>query len=89
MSSNQKKCPDCGTQMEDIRLIDATDARPDGGGFFSTRPGGTRHVELAYAAPEARASFFLKRIPSLGVVRGEICPECGRILLRGEPHPAK
>lgn len=43
-------------------------------------------MDLVYAAPDARASFFTGRIPSLGAVRGVICPKCGRILLYGEAH---
>jgi hypothetical protein len=65
--------------MQPIKLIDATHP-----GAFGT--GGSRHVELEYSAPDAKASFFLRQIPSLGTVRGMICPECGRIILRGVPR---
>jgi hypothetical protein len=64
--------------MQPIKLIDATHP-----GFDS---GGIRHVELAYSAPDAHASLFLGRIPKLGTVKGMICPECGRIVLHGEPR---
>ena len=63
--------------MQPIKLMDATDRNL----VFS---GGIGHVELAYAAPDAKASFFSGVVPMLGTVRGMICPECGRIVLRGE-----
>jgi hypothetical protein len=44
---------------------------------------GTGHVELQYAAAEAKSTFFTGRIPALGVVRGFICPQCGLIKLYG------
>ena len=81
MNNSPKTCPDCGTPTEAIKLLDAT-----AGGDWGVR--GMQHVDLAYAAPDARKSFFFGQIPSLGVVRGVICPKCGRILLYGEPHPA-
>ena len=66
--------------MQPVRLIDATEPSMD--------HKGNRHVDLAYAAPDAKAaSFFTGRVPSLGVVRGFICPNCGRMLLYGEPNP--
>ncbi len=78
MSEPRTACPDCNTGMHPIKLINATHP-----GFGSD---GIRHVELAYSAPEAKASFFLGRIPMLGTVKGMICPECGRIVLHGEPR---
>jgi len=63
--------------MQPVKLLDATN------------PGlsqeGIGHVELSYAAPDASASFFLRTIPKSGTVRAQICPECGRIVLHGEP----
>jgi len=44
---------------------------------------GTGHVELKYAAPDAKGSFFTGCIPALGVVRGFVCPQCGQIKLYG------
>ena len=77
MSNTQNECPECRTPLEEVRLIDATERRFDGP---------MRHVDLSYAAPDARASFFIGRIPSLGTIRGMICPKCGRILMYGQPH---
>ena len=78
MSEPQRTCPDCDAGMQPIKLIDATAPGWDNEGI--------QHVELAYAAPDARASFFLGRVPKLGTVKGMICPACGRIVLRGEPR---
>ena len=75
MKQRRTECPDCASVLRPIKLIDATEA-----GWHE----GQRHVELAYAAPEATGSFFLGKIPALGVVKGAICPSCGRILLYGE-----
>lgn len=70
-------CPDCREPLQHVKLLDAT------------QPGwnaaGAQHVELGYAAEDAKPSFFLRAIPRLGVVRGLICPGCGRILLYGQP----
>ena len=64
--------------MHRIKLIDAT-----------AGPGrdqeGVQHVDLAYAAPDEKRSFFSKKIAQQGKVRGMICSECGRIILYGEP----
>ena len=77
MSERRSDCPDCNRAMQPIKMIDAT-----GGAGFDFE--GLQHIELAYAAPDASRSFFLGKIPRLGVVKGLICPECGRILLYGE-----
>ena len=79
MTPELHNCPDCHTALQPIRLIDATDP-----GIFGD---GIGHVDLAYAAPDAPASLFLSKVPRLGVVRGLICPDCGRILLFGAPRP--
>jgi hypothetical protein len=63
--------------MQPIKLIDATSRNLSGG---------VGHVDVAYSAPDAKASFFSGRIPMLGTVKGMICPECGRIVLYGEPQ---
>ena len=75
MNERTPKCADCGTELSPIKLIDATE---DNG---SMGPG--NHVELQYAAPDAKRSFFLRQIPGLGFVRGFICPSCGEIKLYG------
>jgi len=76
MNQLRRDCPDCKTEMQPIQLIDATERGWDSGGVG--------HVELAYSAPDAKASFFTHRIPIMGTVKGMICPECGRIVLHGE-----
>jgi hypothetical protein len=45
------------------------------------------HISLSYAAPDAKPGWFSGAIPREGIVRGFICPECGRILLYGEAKP--
>jgi hypothetical protein len=64
--------------MQPIKLIDATDR--------NIVSDGVGHVELAYSAPDAKARLFSRRIPTLGTVKGMICPVCGRIILHGEPQ---
>jgi hypothetical protein len=63
--------------MQPIKMIDYTDRGWDGKG--------TTHVPLAYAAPDARRSFFLGKIPAMGFLTGFICPACGRVILYGQP----
>lgn len=72
------ECPDCKIQMQPINLIDATNLGLEGNG--------TTHVDLNYAATDATPSFLLRKIPAIGRVGGKICPDCGRILLFGEPY---
>ena len=79
MNPKVRNCPDCKTTMQPTRLIDATSMQ-------GLHHKGVAHVDLAYAAPDAQPSAFLGEVPSLGVVRGFICPDCGRILLYGEPR---
>lgn len=67
-------CPDCEGRMEPVKLIDATDR---------TMGGGAGHVELSYAASQARASQFTQSITSSGVVKARMCVACGRIILYG------
>ena len=67
-----KQC-DCGGDLYAIRILDATE---------STRGGeGVGHVELAYAAPEATASFFTRTVSKSGTVKAVLCNQCGRIYL--------
>lgn len=77
MSDPQGNCPECETALQPIKLIDATNL-----GMSSE---GCGHVELSYAAPEAKRSFFLGVIQRQGTVKGSICPTCGRIFLYGVP----
>jgi len=67
-------CPDCGTALEPIKLID----HAHGGG----------HAEIQYAPDDARRGFWLGQFPIAGIVRAKMCPSCGRITLRGERQPA-
>lgn len=78
MSDPRRDCPECQTAMQPIKLIDATDP--------GLGRGGVGHVELSYAAPEAEPSFFLGAIQRQGIVKGFICPACGRITLYGVPE---
>ena len=64
MSEHTPECPDCKSAMQPIKIIDATDGSWDGKG--------TSHVPLAYAAPDARRSFFLGKIPAMGFQTGFI-----------------
>ena len=75
MAQRKNICPDCGTKVQTIKLVDATEL-----GFGRE---GTTHVELGYAAADATPSFFMGKIKQLGRVKGQICPDCGRILLYG------
>jgi hypothetical protein len=77
MNEPRSTCPDCNSALRPIKLIDATEP-------MWHREGGL-HVELRYAAEDAKPSFFMGTIKALGVVRGSICPACGRILLHGQP----
>ncbi len=79
MTGSATACPECGMGMQPIKLIDAT-------GHSGWTERASAHVEMAYAAPDAKASFFTGTIPALGTVKGMICPGCGRIVLRGEPR---
>ena len=75
MESPFSKCPECDGSLQPIKLIDATSKMGD--------QEGRQHVELSYAAPDARPSVFAGKISRLGVVKAGICPSCGRILLYG------
>ena len=79
MSECRSEYPDCKGAMQPIKLIDASDPGWD--------REGVHHIELSYAAPEAARSLFLGKIQRLGVVKGSICADCGRILLYGERNP--
>ena len=77
MKAKRSTCPDCETELQIIKLMDATER--------NLITGSGHHVDLEYAAPDATASFFTHTVPSKGYVWGKICPACGRILLYGEP----
>ena len=79
MCDNQSQCPDCRIALEPIKLIAPTSI-----GF---RGEGVAHRELEYTAIETGPTGrFLGKIPSLGFVRGLLCPQCGRITFCAAPH---
>ena len=71
-------CPDCDSVLRPVRVMDATHDLP-------IKTGGA-HVELAYAAVDAKPSFFMRAVPAEGVLRAMLCPECGRAFLYAVPH---
>lgn len=75
MSEARTQCPDCQTELQPIKLLDATDTGMGGHGIS--------HTEVSYAAPDSAASLFTRTVPRLGTVQARICPQCGRILLYG------
>ena len=77
MKERRSDCPDCKGELRPIQLIDATHP-----GWGSA---GAAQIELRYAGVDTPRSSFMGAIKALGIVRGAICPECGRILLHGEP----
>jgi len=82
MADSTRPCPDCQCSLRPIRILDATHM-----GVGKALQKGSMHVTLSYASPDAKPSWFTGTVPREGVVRGWICPECGRILLYGEPKP--
>ena len=77
MSTLPTACPDCEGGLEGIQFLDATET--------TLLMEGIRHVQLAYAIPEASGSVLLGKVPREGVVKGLMCIECGRILVYGVP----
>jgi hypothetical protein len=75
-----KSCSRCKLDLAPVRMLDAT--RADA---WSLSPAGSGNVDQRYAAADADPSFWTRSIPAAGVVRGFICPKCGRITLYGEP----
>jgi hypothetical protein len=69
----KRNCPECKTALRPIKILDATHS--------VTGSAPTGHFELAYAAPDAERSFFMKKIEQQGTLRGMLCPDCGRALL--------
>ena len=72
----RKTCPECDVELRPVKVLDATHSLPKTG---------SRHVELAYAATDAKPTGFQKTIPKEGVLRAMLCPECGRTLLYAIP----
>lgn len=81
MSSGLRNCPDCKKELQPIQMIDSG-AGPNPAGYPA---GGAMHVQLSYAAPDAKPSWSLGAIKREGIVRGYLCGQCGRILLYAEP----
>ena len=71
-----RECPECKAQLRDVKLLDAT--------AHDLLMQGCQHVDLAYAALDSGKSVFFGKVPALGRVRAQMCPECGRMLLYGE-----
>lgn len=80
MISPLKNCPDCNVELEPIQMIDSGSG-PNPAGYPA---GGAMHVQLSYAAPDAKPSWLIGAIKREGVVKGYLCGGCGRILLYGE-----
>ena len=78
MTQSRSTCPDCEIELQLIKLLDATNL-----GMSSE---GIGHVEQAYAAANAEASWYTKSVPKAGKVQAKICPQCGRIILFGSPR---
>lgn len=79
-SKNARTCPDCRVELQPIKLLDATE---------QVRMQGATHVDVTYAAPDAKRSFFTQTIPPAGTVRGLVCPECGLIQMYAVPKSAQ
>lgn len=63
--------------MRPIKVLDAT--------HTATGSSPSAHFELAYAAPDAERSFFMRAIKQEGTLRAMLCPDCGRALLYAIP----
>ena len=69
-----RSCPDCRGVMQPIKLIDHTRSVID--------------TELSYTAADAQQGWF-GGFPVAGTVCAQMCCDCGRILLYGEPAKEK
>ena len=70
MSTNKKKCVDCGQSMKQIQMI------------VKTKMG---HKHMEYADAESGQSFWTAKFPVEGSIASYMCEQCGRITLYGEP----
>jgi hypothetical protein len=73
------KCPDCHSATEGIKLVDAT---AKAAGVHR----GAHHVELQYTGGDSKPGILRGGFKPLGTVEAQMCSECGRILLYGEPN---
>ena len=69
-TTHKGACPDCRGTMQPIKLIDHTRSVID--------------AELSYIAADAQQGWF-GGFPVAGTVSAQMCCDCGRILLFGEP----
>jgi ssDNA-binding Zn-finger/Zn-ribbon topoisomerase 1 len=74
-----KLCPDCGRNLQLIRILDCAGIGPN------RRPNASS--ELTYALPES-SDGMSTGIPPAGKIKGWMCPKCHRVLLYAEPNPA-
>jgi hypothetical protein len=74
----RQNCPECETELQPIKIIDATSPGPSDKGIA--------HVELSYSSPDAKPSFFSHAIKREGTLKATMCPNCGRVLLYANPE---
>jgi hypothetical protein len=75
MEAQQTNCTSCDGEMRPIKLNDAT-------GVIPNRVG-VGHVEPTYSAIDAKASWFMGKVPPEGTIKARICTTCGQIVLFG------
>lgn len=74
--ANPRFCPQCGTGLEAIQIIDKADYN------IAT--------DLQYRAMKPEKGWLgLPSFPVQGNIRAWMCPSCGRVSLFAEPKPAK
>jgi hypothetical protein len=57
----RQNCPECETELQPIKIIDATSPGPSDKGIA--------HVELSYSSPDAKPSFFSHAIKREGTFK--------------------
>ena len=87
VNENTQQCPDCGGELEFIKIVDATQPGMAAGVTTETSPA-SHHVQLQYAAEDAERSGWSKRFPTAGHLRGRMCTQCGRVVLYAVPRDA-
>ncbi len=70
MTENSTKCIECGGETHAIKIID--------------RGQRNIHYDLIYTMADSKRSIF-KGHPEEGKIAAEMCENCGRIALRGQP----
>jgi hypothetical protein len=74
-----RKCPECGGSLHPIRILERGDSQ------FKSNV----HYDLEYALEPAKKGLIgslLGRFPTDGYLVGELCEQCGRVLLRAVPR---